>query len=298
MQRAFTGINSAAGQLQIGFWQSLATAITAEISAYAGFDWLLIDGEHGANDLRSIRDQLQVVGPSPSQAVVRISGVDVVEVKQVMDAGAQSILVPIVNTAEDAALMAAAMRYPPDGTRGNGAGVARAADAAGQWPDGDPSVGERFGGGTADPESLRASMPALDNPIVTQLLADRASLERAHSRIDTLSKQLGESLVANDDLRTSFGRLADQRDAVVRQNAALKLELARAHVRRNGTSADGSGVPAVTAAAKSAADDETDVGENHENKESDDPKDKKGADDKDEKDPPRRRSDRLRKKKE
>lgn len=118
----------AAGQLQIGFWQSLATAITAEISAYAGFDWLLIDGEHGANDLRSIRDQLQVVGPSPSQAVVRISGVDVVEVKQVMDAGAQSILVPIVNTAEDAALMAAAMRYPPDGTRGNGAGVARASD--------------------------------------------------------------------------------------------------------------------------------------------------------------------------
>ena len=117
-------INS--GQLQIGFWQSLATAITAEISAYAGFDWLLIDGEHGANDLRSIRDQLQVVGPSPSQAVVRISSVNVVEVKQVMDAGAQTILVPIVDTADDADLMARAMRYPPAGIRGNGAGVARA----------------------------------------------------------------------------------------------------------------------------------------------------------------------------
>ena len=116
------------GQLQIGFWQSLGTSITSEICAYSGFDWLLIDGEHGPNDLRSIRDQLQMVGPSPSQAVVRISSVNVVEVKQVMDAGAQTVLVPIVDTAEDAELMARAMRYPPEGIRGNGAGVARASD--------------------------------------------------------------------------------------------------------------------------------------------------------------------------
>lgn len=116
----------AEGRLQIGFWQSLGTSITAEICAHAGFDWLLIDGEHGPNDLRSIRDQLQMVGPSPSQAVVRISSVDVVAVKQVMDAGAQTVLVPIVDTPEDAALMAQAMRYPPEGIRGNGASVARA----------------------------------------------------------------------------------------------------------------------------------------------------------------------------
>jgi len=115
-----------AGKLQIGFWQSLGTAVTAEISAYAGFDWLLIDGEHGVNDLRSIRDQLMVVDPSPTHAVVRVSSVDVVEVKQVMDAGAQTILVPIVDTAQDAELMARAMRYPPAGIRGNGAGVVRA----------------------------------------------------------------------------------------------------------------------------------------------------------------------------
>jgi len=114
------------GRLQIGLWQSLANATTAEICAYAGFDWLLIDGEHGVNDIRSIRDQLQVITPSPSHAVVRIASVDVVAVKQVMDAGAQTILVPIVNNAEDAALMVRAMRYPPDGIRGNGAGVARA----------------------------------------------------------------------------------------------------------------------------------------------------------------------------
>lgn len=116
------------GQLQIGFWQSLGTTITAEISAYSGFDWLLIDGEHGPNEIRNIRDQLQVVTPSPSQAVVRISGVDVVQVKRVMDAGAQSVLVPMVDTADEAALMAKAMRYPPEGIRGNGSGVVRASD--------------------------------------------------------------------------------------------------------------------------------------------------------------------------
>lgn len=121
-------------RLQIGFWQSLGTAITAEMSAYSGFDWLLIDGEHGPNQLRSIRDQLQVVQPSPSEAVVRISSVNVVEVKQVMDAGAQTVLVPIVDTVEDAELMARAMRYPPEGIRGNGAGVARAS-AYGQIAD-------------------------------------------------------------------------------------------------------------------------------------------------------------------
>ena len=118
----------AEGRLQIGFWQSLGTTVTAEICAHAGFDWLLLDGEHGPNDLRSLRDQLMVVGPSKASAVVRIAGADVVAVKQVMDAGAQTILVPIVDTAEEAALMAAAMRYPPEGIRGNGAGVVRASD--------------------------------------------------------------------------------------------------------------------------------------------------------------------------
>lgn len=114
-----------AGQLQIGFWQSMGTVITAEISAYAGFDWLLVDGEHGVNDLRSIRDQLQVISPSPSHAIVRIATSDAVAIKQVMDAGAQTILVPMVETAAEAEEMVKAMRYPPDGMRGNGAGVVR-----------------------------------------------------------------------------------------------------------------------------------------------------------------------------
>ncbi len=113
------------GKLQIGMWQSLGAAITAEICAHAGFDWLLIDGEHGTNTLVTIRDQLQVIENSPSHGIVRISDVSVAEVKQVMDAGAQTVLVPMVDTPQQAAEMARAMRYAPLGIRGNGANVAR-----------------------------------------------------------------------------------------------------------------------------------------------------------------------------
>jgi len=114
------------GQLQIGFWQSLGHSVSTEISAAAGFDWLLIDGEHGPNTLLTVRDQLLAVASTSTHPVVRISQASVAEVKLVMDVGAQTILVPMVDTAEDAALMARAMRYPPDGNRGNGANVVRA----------------------------------------------------------------------------------------------------------------------------------------------------------------------------
>lgn len=91
-------------------------------------------------------------------------------------------------------------------------------------------------------------MPSLDNPMVAQLLADRSALERASSRIEHLSQQLGETAVANDELRTQFTHLSDQRDAVVRQNAALKLELARSQRGGLRNSADG-GLAVGTAAA-------------------------------------------------
>jgi 4-hydroxy-2-oxoheptanedioate aldolase len=114
-----------AGQLQIGFWQGLANAYTAEISAYAGFDWLLVDGEHSPNDITSIRDQLQIIDPSPSQAIVRCVVGHTHIIKQIMDIGAQTILVPMVDTAAQAGQLVRDMRYPPEGVRGAGAAVAR-----------------------------------------------------------------------------------------------------------------------------------------------------------------------------
>jgi 4-hydroxy-2-oxoheptanedioate aldolase len=110
---------------QIGLWLSLADAYTAELCATAGFDWLLIDGEHSPNDVRSILAQLQAVAPYQSHPVVRPVGADVSLIKQLLDIGAQSLLVPMIDTADQAKRVVSAMRYPPKGVRGVGSAVAR-----------------------------------------------------------------------------------------------------------------------------------------------------------------------------
>lgn len=111
---------------QIGMWVGLADGYCAEIAANAGYDWLLIDGEHAPNDVRSILAQLQSVAAYPSQAVVRPVSGDVPLIKQLLDIGAQTLLIPMVESAEQAELMVKATRYPPEGIRGVGAALARA----------------------------------------------------------------------------------------------------------------------------------------------------------------------------
>jgi 4-hydroxy-2-oxoheptanedioate aldolase len=110
----------------IGCWLALGSPYTAELCATAGFDWLLIDNEHGPNDLRSTLAQLQAVAPYPGHAIVRPPVGDVNLVKQLLDTGVQTLLIPMVETAEQAALMVAATRYPPAGIRGVGAALGRA----------------------------------------------------------------------------------------------------------------------------------------------------------------------------
>ena len=114
-----------ARQPQIGLWMSLANPYTAEICATAGFDWLLVDGEHGPNDVRSMLAQLQAVAAYPGHAVVRAVSDDTALVKQLLDIGAQTLLVPMVNDAAQAQRLVAATRYPPQGRRGVGSFVAR-----------------------------------------------------------------------------------------------------------------------------------------------------------------------------
>ncbi len=111
---------------QIGMWVGLADGYCAEIAANAGYDWLLIDGEHAPNDVRSILAQLQSLAAYPSQAVVRPVSGDVPLIKQLLDIGAQTLLIPMVESAEQAELMVKATRYPPEGIRGVGAALARA----------------------------------------------------------------------------------------------------------------------------------------------------------------------------
>lgn len=111
---------------QIGLWVGLADPYCAELAANAGFDWLLLDGEHAPNDLRGLLGQLQAVAPYASQPVIRPPIGDAVVIKQLLDIGAQTLLVPMVESAEQAENLVAAMHYPPKGIRGVGAALARA----------------------------------------------------------------------------------------------------------------------------------------------------------------------------
>ena len=115
-----------AGKTLLGLWLGLGETFSAEICAGAGFDWLLIDAEHGPNDLRSILAQLQAIAPYPSQAIVRPPQGDHVLIKQLLETGIQTLLIPMVESAEQAAGLVQAMRYPPAGIRGVGAALARA----------------------------------------------------------------------------------------------------------------------------------------------------------------------------
>ena len=114
------------GQVQYGCWLTLADAYAAEVAATADFDWLLIDAEHAPNDLRSILAQLQAIAPYPSHPVVRPVSGDPALIKQLLDIGAQSLLIPMIETAQQAQLMVKSIHYPPKGIRGVGAAIARA----------------------------------------------------------------------------------------------------------------------------------------------------------------------------
>ena len=114
------------GEPQIGLWLSIPSAFTAEICATAGFDWLLLDGEHTPNDIQTVLAQLQACGGYPqSPPIARPVIGDPVLIKQLLDIGVQTLLVPMVDTAEQAAELVRATRYPPHGFRGVGYGTAR-----------------------------------------------------------------------------------------------------------------------------------------------------------------------------
>ena len=110
---------------QIGLWMGLGNTVTTDICAGAGFDWLVIDGEHGPNDLTTILAQLQTVAAYPgSHPVVRIPHHDPALIKQVLDLGAPTILVPMVDTPEQAAAIVQASRYPQNDGHGGIRGMA------------------------------------------------------------------------------------------------------------------------------------------------------------------------------
>ena len=107
------------GTRQIGLWSTLSTGYAAEVVAGAGFDWLLLDTEHSPGDPLTVLTQLQALSGYPNVSpVVRPAANDPVLIKRFLDLGAQSLLIPYVQNADEARAAVAAVRYPPEGIRG------------------------------------------------------------------------------------------------------------------------------------------------------------------------------------
>lgn len=113
----------AQGRRQIGLWLSLASPYAAEAVGDAGFDWMLLDMEHAPSTLDSVLGQMQALAAYPGAAVVRPASNDPVRIKHLLDMGALSLLVPYVQSVEEAQAAVAAVRYPPRGLRGVAGGT-------------------------------------------------------------------------------------------------------------------------------------------------------------------------------
>ncbi len=122
----------AAGQLQIGLWSSLCSNIAAEVIGDAGFDWILLDTEHSPNEIPGLFGQLQAIGRGGSTPIIRPAWNDAVLAKRALDIGAQTLLFPYVQNAEEARRAVASTRYPPEGVRG--VAVASRASRFGRTP--------------------------------------------------------------------------------------------------------------------------------------------------------------------
>ncbi|MET1088493.1 MAG: HpcH/HpaI aldolase/citrate lyase family protein [Arthrobacter sp.] len=124
---ALHNTNGKAGRPLAGMWVCSGSPLIAELCAGSGLDWLLVDAEHSPNGLESILAQLQAVHGYPVQVLVRPPVNDTVVIKQYLDLGAQNLLIPMVNSVAEAEAAVAATRYPPQGVRGVGSALARAA---------------------------------------------------------------------------------------------------------------------------------------------------------------------------
>jgi 4-hydroxy-2-oxoheptanedioate aldolase len=132
MQRNAFKHDLAAGKLQIGLWSSLCSNIAAEIISDSGFDWILLDTEHSPNEIPDLVGQLQAMQASKTTPIIRPAWNDAVLAKRALDLGAQSLLFPYVQNAEEARAAVASTRYPPQGIRG--VSVAARASRYGRTP--------------------------------------------------------------------------------------------------------------------------------------------------------------------
>jgi len=107
-----------------GCWLNLGSPVTAEMAGLAGFDWVMLDHEHGPGGEETLLHQLQAVSATPATCFVRIAANEAPRFKRVLDAGAHGVMVPMVDSVDDAKRAVRSMQYPPDGRRGSAFGMA------------------------------------------------------------------------------------------------------------------------------------------------------------------------------
>jgi len=199
-----------AGEPQIGLWLSIPSAFTAEICATAGFDWLLLDGEHTPSDIQTVLSQLQAIGGYPhSHPIARPVIGDPVLIKQLLDVGVQTLLIPMVDDATQAAELVRATRYPPHGFRGVGYGTARVS----RW-------------------DLRTDYPSVADDEVCLLV--QAETKTAISHLDEICAVPGIDgvFLGSADLAAAYGHLGNPAhptvQAVIEQGIATILKHGKA----------------------------------------------------------------------
>jgi 4-hydroxy-2-oxoheptanedioate aldolase len=195
---------AAASRPLAGMWVCSGSPLAAEICAGSGLDWLLIDMEHSPNGLESVLAQLQAVAAYPVTPVVRVPIGDVVTIKQVLDVGAQNLIVPMVSSADEARAAVSAVRYPPRGTRGVGSALARSA----RWG--------RVDGYLAEADRHVSLIVQVETTAGVDAAADIAAVDG----VDGV-------LIGPSDLAASMGLIGQQShpdvtDAVLRTMAAVR----------------------------------------------------------------------------
>ena len=183
----------AQGRLQIGLWSSLCSNMAAEIISDSGFDWILLDTEHAPNELPGLMSQLQAVARGTATPIVRAAWNDTVLLKRILDIGAQSVLIPFVQNAEEARRAVAATRYPPAGIRGT-AGSAR---------------GSRYGRVTDYLKKANAEICVLV----------QAETRTALDQLEDIAKVDGIDgvFIGPSDLAASLGHIGDMQHPVVQK---------------------------------------------------------------------------------
>ncbi len=214
------------GRPLVGLWQALANAYSAEICARQGFDWLLLDGEHSPNSIETLLGQAQAIAAFPVECIVRVAFGEPVVIKQYLDLGLHTLLVPMVETAEQAADLVRACRYPPHGIRGVSSATSRGANF-GQDADylhnasekitliaqiesrkGLENVAEIAAVEGVDalfigPSDLAASLGHLGNPLHPEVTA---AINTAYAAIAAAGKPAGIFALSPDHARASFAQ--------------------------------------------------------------------------------------------